>query len=74
MNVLFIEICCSKTIMQNPIKNPAARGKAKRRGRNREEAKPSILDDTSFFNLVYSLFIGILGNPKVATFLPPDLA
>jgi hypothetical protein len=35
-------------------KNPAARGKAKRRGRNREEAKASILDDTKFPTVVYS--------------------
>jgi hypothetical protein len=36
-------------------KNPAARGEAKRRGRNREEANANVLDDTSFFSIVYSL-------------------
>jgi len=33
-------------------KNPAARGEAKRRGRNREEAKSIYLDDTKFLVLV----------------------
>jgi hypothetical protein len=33
-------------------KNPAARGEAKRRGRNREEAKTIYFDDTNFLRLV----------------------
>jgi hypothetical protein len=53
-------------------KNPAARGKAKRRGRNREEAKPSILDDTSFLSRVYSLSIGFFAaRDQILAHSPP---